>query len=340
MYSVQVATPAGSAAVGDDSLRMHAVEVDVVRSSMVCAARLARLQRPRRGKSCERPCGSAGAEAAAAPASPAAETPRRRAVSVPPRRATRRAVTADRRVRRPSSPCRLCLLPLSLGVCVSASFSLLRRVVRRGELELEHPCHRADPATAERSRTRASMTRVDVRALIPIPPRDPTGRRRAETATSIPVSRHAVILLFCSDWNVRYQARVAHIVRSPHAPSPRTAQAAPGGEPSERASRVSCARVQRRRRRERDRARAPTRWALLVIALAARLGVVVWAHGGSPPSRTGTTTTCSRAGSRAGTGYTWLWPDGAVTYVAHYPVGYPAILAAAYALFGARARSP
>jgi hypothetical protein len=33
-------------------------------------------------------------------------------------------------------------------------------------------------------------------------------------------------------------------------------------------------------------------------------------------------------------GYTWLWPDGAVTYAAHYPVGYPAMLAGAYALFG------
>ena len=29
----------------------------------------------------------------------------------------------------------------------------------------------------------------------------------------------------------------------------------------------------------------------------------------------------------AGQGYTWLWPDGAVTYAAHYPVGYPAMLA-------------
>ena len=30
-----------------------------------------------------------------------------------------------------------------------------------------------------------------------------------------------------------------------------------------------------------------------------------------------------------------VWPDGAVTYAAHYPVGYPAILAAVYAVFGA-----
>src|SRR5690606_27438677 len=31
-------------------------------------------------------------------------------------------------------------------------------------------------------------------------------------------------------------------------------------------------------------------------------------------------------------GYTWLWPDGVVTHAAHYPVGYPALLSAAYAL--------
>ena len=38
----------------------------------------------------------------------------------------------------------------------------------------------------------------------------------------------------------------------------------------------------------------------------------------------------------SGLGYTWLWPDGAVTYAAHYPVGYPAIIGAGYALFGSR----
>jgi len=37
-----------------------------------------------------------------------------------------------------------------------------------------------------------------------------------------------------------------------------------------------------------------------------------------------------------GLGYTWLWPDGAVTYAAHYPVGYPALLGGLYALFGPR----
>jgi 4-amino-4-deoxy-L-arabinose transferase-like glycosyltransferase len=37
-----------------------------------------------------------------------------------------------------------------------------------------------------------------------------------------------------------------------------------------------------------------------------------------------------------GLGYTWLWPDGAVTYAAHYPVGYPALIGGLYALFGPR----
>lgn len=36
----------------------------------------------------------------------------------------------------------------------------------------------------------------------------------------------------------------------------------------------------------------------------------------------------------AGLGYTFAWPDGAVTYAAHYPVGYPALLSLFYRLFG------
>lgn len=35
-----------------------------------------------------------------------------------------------------------------------------------------------------------------------------------------------------------------------------------------------------------------------------------------------------------GLGYTWLWPDGVVTYAAHYPVGYAGLLGAAHVLFG------
>jgi hypothetical protein len=36
-----------------------------------------------------------------------------------------------------------------------------------------------------------------------------------------------------------------------------------------------------------------------------------------------------------GAGYTWLWPDGAVTPVAHYPVGFSALEAVGYRLFDA-----
>ncbi len=67
------------------------------------------------------------------------------------------------------------------------------------------------------------------------------------------------------------------------------------------------------------------------VALAARLAVVAWAAGRFAP--TGDATYYDKLARRlaAGEGYTWLWPDGAVTYAAHYPVGYPAALAALYA---------
>ncbi len=35
-----------------------------------------------------------------------------------------------------------------------------------------------------------------------------------------------------------------------------------------------------------------------------------------------------------GRGFTWMWPDGAITPVAHYPIGYPAVIAVVYAAFG------
>ena len=72
-----------------------------------------------------------------------------------------------------------------------------------------------------------------------------------------------------------------------------------------------------------------------VAALAARLGVAIWAAGRFPPTADGSFyhTIATRIG--AGVGYTWLWPDGAVTYAAHYPVGYPGLIGFGYALFGA-----
>jgi 4-amino-4-deoxy-L-arabinose transferase-like glycosyltransferase len=65
--------------------------------------------------------------------------------------------------------------------------------------------------------------------------------------------------------------------------------------------------------------------------------VVVWGSGRFPPVEDGHYYDVLARRIAEGAGYTWLWPDGAVTYVAHYPVGYPALVAAGYALFGAAA---
>jgi 4-amino-4-deoxy-L-arabinose transferase-like glycosyltransferase len=71
------------------------------------------------------------------------------------------------------------------------------------------------------------------------------------------------------------------------------------------------------------------------VALAARLAVVVWAHARFPAAEDGHYYDVLARRLASGAGYTWLWPDGAVTYVAHYPVGYPALLAVAYRAWGA-----
>ncbi len=74
--------------------------------------------------------------------------------------------------------------------------------------------------------------------------------------------------------------------------------------------------------------------ALLVlgVALSARLAVVAWAAGRFPPADDGHFYDVLAQRLAQGQGYTWLWPDGAVTYAAHYPVGYPALLALSYRL--------
>jgi 4-amino-4-deoxy-L-arabinose transferase-like glycosyltransferase len=78
--------------------------------------------------------------------------------------------------------------------------------------------------------------------------------------------------------------------------------------------------------------------ALLVaaIALGLRLVVVLWAAGTIPPAADGQYYHRIAARIAEGQGYTWLWPDGAVTYAAHYPVGYPALVAVGYAVFGTK----
>jgi len=70
------------------------------------------------------------------------------------------------------------------------------------------------------------------------------------------------------------------------------------------------------------------------LALLVRLAVVIWAAPRFPPVMDGDFYHQVAQRIAAGHGYTWLWPDGAVTFAAHYPVGYPAMMGGIYALFG------
>lgn len=74
--------------------------------------------------------------------------------------------------------------------------------------------------------------------------------------------------------------------------------------------------------------------ACAALGLVARVVVVVWAAGRFPPADDGHFYHVIATRIAEGHGYTWLWPDGTVTYAAHYPVGYPAIIGGLYALFG------
>jgi 4-amino-4-deoxy-L-arabinose transferase-like glycosyltransferase len=75
---------------------------------------------------------------------------------------------------------------------------------------------------------------------------------------------------------------------------------------------------------------------VLAAALLPRLAVVAWAGGAFPPAADGTYYHQLATRLAEGSGYTWLWPDGAVTPAAHYPVGYPAMLAMAYVVLGSK----
>src|SRR6185437_4946517 len=77
--------------------------------------------------------------------------------------------------------------------------------------------------------------------------------------------------------------------------------------------------------------------AVLGIALASRLAIVAWAWSRIPLVEDGHYYDVLARRLAAGLGYTWLWPDGAVTYAAHYPVGYPALVAVAYRVLAAAA---
>lgn len=92
----------------------------------------------------------------------------------------------------------------------------------------------------------------------------------------------------------------------------------------------------------RAEARAPeaggSRGALALVAavaLAARALVALWGASRFPPIADGAFYHVIATRVAEGRGYTWRWPDGAVTYAAHYPVGYPGALGVVYALFGA-----
>src|SRR4029079_4512492 len=76
-------------------------------------------------------------------------------------------------------------------------------------------------------------------------------------------------------------------------------------------------------------------WLVFGVALLARLSIVALAPGRFPPAGDGFYYDSIARRIAHGEGYTWLWPDGVVTYAAHYPVGYPALIGGAYALFGA-----
>lgn len=74
---------------------------------------------------------------------------------------------------------------------------------------------------------------------------------------------------------------------------------------------------------------------VFVVALAARLAISIWGFSRFPPIADGEFYHRFAVRLASGLGYTTPWPDGTVTYAAHYPVGYPAMLAIAYAIFGA-----
>lgn len=82
--------------------------------------------------------------------------------------------------------------------------------------------------------------------------------------------------------------------------------------------------------------RAPLRDALVVglVGAALRAAMVVWGAGRFPPVEDARFYHHLATRLAEGHGYTWRWPDGVVTFVAHYPVGYPGLLAALYSAFG------
>ena len=84
-------------------------------------------------------------------------------------------------------------------------------------------------------------------------------------------------------------------------------------------------------------ARRRDRLVVLAIAALVRALVIAWGATKFPAAADGTYYNRIAERIASGNGYTWVWPDGAVTFAAHYPIGYPALIAPFYALFGAHA---
>ena len=83
--------------------------------------------------------------------------------------------------------------------------------------------------------------------------------------------------------------------------------------------------------------RTPFPWREFGAVAALQLAFGVATFGRFPPVADGTFYHGFAVRLAAGLGYTFAWPDGAVTYAAHYPVGYPALLSLLYLAFGPHA---
>lgn len=78
-----------------------------------------------------------------------------------------------------------------------------------------------------------------------------------------------------------------------------------------------------------------TSW-IFLVGLVVRLPVLLFGATHVPPAADGRFYHVVAQRIAEGHGYTWLWPDGAVTYAAHYPIGYPALVGLGYAALGAQ----
>ncbi len=94
-------------------------------------------------------------------------------------------------------------------------------------------------------------------------------------------------------------------------------------------------RIVSRVRGEPEPPRSRDAWLIAAVALVLRGLVVLGSASRFPPADDGAFYHVVASRIARGLGYTWVWPDGAVTYAAHYPVGYPALIAGFYAVFGA-----